>query len=232
MLAERYAGAARDLIERIEATQIEGIRRAGGAIARSLASGGGFWLYRIGHGGEQELHHRAGGLLAARILDLGHEGAGSDAGLEAVRAAVGSSGMRAGDVLMLASVSGRSRVPVEVALAAREAGVCVIALTSLEYTGQVESLHPSGRKLCEVADIVIDNCAPFGDACLEVEGYDHKALPVSGVAHLAIGWMICAEVIERMQAMGKPPHIYQSVNRPGGVEHNERAQREYEELGY
>jgi uncharacterized phosphosugar-binding protein len=246
MLAERYAEAARAAIDKIERTQMDNIRRAGDAIAAALANGGAFWLYRIGHGGDMDFLHRAGGLMAARSFSFRFEVSSPvpealkgrprpqavDAELEAVRLAVRSSEMRSGDALMLASVSGRNRVPVELALAAREIGVSVIGLTSTEYTSRVESLHPSGRKLCDVADIVIDSCAPFGDACVEVPGYEHRALPISGLTHIAIGWMVCAAAIERMLALGKQPHIYQSVNRPGGVEYNQRAEAEYEKLGY
>jgi uncharacterized phosphosugar-binding protein len=246
MLAGRYADAVREAVARIESTQMENIQRAGAAIAAALAEGGAFWVYKIGHGGELELRNRAGGLVATQVFSFNfdvqspiaavHTGRprpeGDDSDLETVRLAVKRSEMRAGDALMLASVSGRNRTPIDLALAARDIDATVIAMTSLEYTAKVESLHPSGKKLCDVADIVIDNCAPYGDACVEVPGYEHKALPISGVAHTTISWMVCAEVVERLQAMGKPPHIFISQNCPGGFEHNERARDEYDRVGH
>jgi uncharacterized phosphosugar-binding protein len=246
MLAHKYADAVRDVLSRIEASQMDNIRRAADAIASSLAQGGAFWVYSIGHGGERELTGRAGGLMATRVFSFdfrvsspiaeslkGRPGAdASDLDLETIRLAVRRSELRRGDVLMLASVSGRNREPIELAVAARSIGVTVIGLTSLAYTAQVTSLHPSGKKLCEVADIVIDNCAPFGDACVEAPGYEQKALPISGVAQITISWMICGEVIERLQETGKPPHIYMSQNRPGGAEHNAQALKDYNRLGY
>ena len=246
MLASRYAEAVREVVTRIESTQMGNIERAGEALANALANGGAFWVHGIGHGGERELTHRAGGLMATRIFSYefrvesplaealkGRPGAESaDLDLEAVRLAVRRSQMRAGDALMLASVSGRNREPIELALAARGVGATAIALTSLEYTAQVTSLHPSGKKLCDVADIVIDNCAPFGDACIEAPGYPHQILPISGVAQITIGWMVCAEAVERMEAMGKAPHIFMSQNRPGGAEYNARALEEYNRVGY
>lgn len=246
MLAREYADAVREITGRIEDTQMEAIGEAAGAISRALADDGAFWVYNIGHGGERELTHRAGGLLATKIFSFGFNVSSPVAdclrgrpreepvepALEQVQLAVRASEMRPGDVLMVASVSGRTLRTVELARAASEAGLTVIGLTSLEYTAQIESDHPSGAKLCDVADIVIDNCAPFGDACLEAEAYDHAVLPISGVAHVVIGWMVCAEVIDRMTQTGTPPHVYMSVNRPGGREHNEQAEREYNELGY
>jgi len=245
MLASKFAAAVHETVTKIESTQIGNIRRAADAVANALANRGAFWVYQIGHGGERELTNRAGGLMAIRIFSYGlhvdspiaeqlkgRPGAqDKDSDLEVVRLAVKRSQMRAGDVIMLASVSGKNRDPIELCLAAKDIGVTVIGITSLEYTAQVTSLHPSGKKLCDVADIVIDNCAPFGDACVEVPGFEQKALPISGVAQVTIGWMICAEVIEKMQAMGKPPHVFMSQNRPGGAEYNESAMKAYHETG-
>jgi uncharacterized phosphosugar-binding protein len=246
MLAGKFADAARNVIAKIESTQMDAIQRAGDAIARTLADGGAFWLYKIGHGGELELRNRAGGLVATQVfsfqinvrspiaeaLSARPRPEGDDSDLEMVRLAVKRSEMREGDVLMLASVSGRNRTPVDVSLAARDIGATVIGITSSEYTAEVESLHPSGQKLCDVADIIIDNCAPFGDACVDVPGREHKALPISGVANITSAWMVCAEVIERLEAMGKHPQIFMSQNRPGGLEHNEKARAEYNRVGY
>jgi uncharacterized phosphosugar-binding protein len=246
MLAGDYAEAVRAITRRIEETQMANIGAAAEAITNALSSGGAFWVHRIGHGGELELHHRAGGLLATNIFSFNCAVSSPIAEclrgrprpepvepvIEQVRLAVRLSELRAGDALMVASVSGRTLQTVELALAARALGVTVIGLTSLEYTAQVESDHPSGQKLCDAAGIVIDNCAPFGDACLEAPGYEHRVLPISGVAMTVIGWMICADVIERMSARGTPPHVYMSVNRPGGREYNQQAEREYNQRGY
>ncbi len=246
MLAHDYAEAVREVTRRIEETQMGAIGAAAQAIADALTSGGALWVHNIGHGGEQELTHRAGGLLATRIFSFTCNVSSPIAdclrgrprpetvepALERIRLALRTSELRAGDVLMLASVSGRTSGTVELARAASEMGVTVIGLTSLEYTAQIESDHPSGEKLCDAADIVIDNCAPFGDACLEAEAYEHRVLPISGVAMTTIAWMICADVIDRMTALGTPPHVYMSVNRPGGREYNAQAEREYNEQGY
>ena len=245
MVGHLYAQAARELLDRLEATQAENISRAAEAIAQALTHGGALWLYGIGHGGEQELSNRAGGLLAARIFSFQchvnspvaeclHDRprpAPVEADLEQVRLAVRTSEMRAGDVLLTASVSGRNRVPIELALVCRDLGMTVIALTSLAYTAAVESLHPSGQKLCEVASLVVDNCAPLGDAGVAVDYYPHKILPLSGLAHTVLGWMICGEAIEKMQAAGTPAHVYMSHNRPGGPEYNQAALAEYNRTG-
>ena len=74
------------------------------------------------------------------------------------------SGIQAGDLLFIHSVSGRNSVPVELAQTAREKGVLVIGITSMEYSSRSQSRHPSGKRLFEVCDLVIDDMCPFGDS--------------------------------------------------------------------
>ena len=62
------------------------------------------------------------------------------------------------------------RIAIGVALAAKARGHKLIAVTSLEHTNRVQPKHPSGKRLSEVADVVIDNLAPYGDSTLELEG--------------------------------------------------------------
>ncbi len=152
--------------------------------------------------------------------------------LETVRFALRASELRAGDVLVLGSVSGRNRGPVELAMAAREAGARVIGITSLDYTAQVQSAHPSGKKLCDVVDVVIDNGAPYGDAAVDIDGFDFKLLPVSGVGATVAGWMLWGRVMEKMAEAGDPPSVYISVNREGGQQHYEKTKADYNKRGY
>jgi uncharacterized phosphosugar-binding protein len=125
-----------------------------------------------------------------------------------------------GDVLIIASTSGRNAVAIDMALAAREAGVQVIAITSLAYVGRVASRHPSGKKLPELADIVIDNGVPYGDAAVAVPGFDQKVGPLSTVTGCAVVNAIVVEVVSRLVARGATPPVFVSANVDGGDEHN------------
>ncbi len=246
MLEHRFLSKIREIIDRIEHTQAEQIDAAAEVVATALTSGHGFFISSIGHGNDGDLLGRAGGLMALKsfgfsfnvnspvgesLRDRPRPGS-FDAEYETVRLAVKASQLRAGDCLIVGSVSGRNAGPISLALAAQEIGVTVIALTSLEYTHQVKSLHPTGKRLCEVADIVIDNCVPFGDACLEVEGLPVKAFPLSGIAATTICWMLCALVVEKLLQRGLQPHIYMSANREGGPQFNQEQEAEYDRLGY
>jgi uncharacterized phosphosugar-binding protein len=111
-------------------------------------------------------------------------------------------------------------------------GVKVIGFTSLDYSSQVDSLHPSGKKLFEAVDVVIDIGVPFGDAAVDVPGMEFKLLPLSGVAMIVSGWLIWGRAIEKMAAAGNPPSVFMSVNREGGVEHYEKARAQFNRKGY
>src|SRR5690606_29781123 len=74
------------------------------------------------------------------------------------------------DVFLIASNSGVNGSIVGAALWAKERGHSLIAVTSLDHTMRVEPKHPSGKRLAEIADVVIDNLAPYGDTTLEVQG--------------------------------------------------------------
>jgi uncharacterized phosphosugar-binding protein len=149
-----------------------------------------------------------------------------------VRLAVRAGNLRAGDAVLVGSVSGKNREPVEIALACAEIGVTVIGMTSLEYTRQVESLHPSGKRLFEVAGVVIDIGAPFGDAAVAIPGYDYDLLPVSGVGFIVSGWMIWGRTLEKMAEAGDPATAYMSHNRPGGPESYRENRERYLKRGY
>lgn len=123
------------------------------------------------------------------------------------------------DVFIIASNSGVNGSIVGVALAAKARGHKVIAVTSLEHTNQVQPKHPSGKRLSEVADIVIDNLAPFGDSTMTLEG----GIGVGAVSSLTAAFIaqrITIGVAEAMRQRGKTPPVYISANIPGGDEHN------------
>lgn len=124
-----------------------------------------------------------------------------------------------GDVVLIASNSGVNGSVVGLALRAKAEGHTVIAVTSLLHTEQVEPKHASGQRLSEVADVVIDNLAPYGDATLSLEG----GVPVGAVSSITsafIAQLLTMGVAERISAAGRVPPLYLSANIPGGDEHN------------
>lgn len=132
-----------------------------------------------------------------------------------------------GDVFVIASNSGVNGSVVGMALMAKEKGHDVIAVTSLEHSAQVRPKHPSGLRLSEIADVVIDNLAPYGDATLALPG----GVPVGSVSSITsafIAQLLTIGVAERMNGDGRVPPLYLSANIPGGDEHNHALEKQYE----
>jgi uncharacterized phosphosugar-binding protein len=115
-----------------------------------------------------------------------------------------------GDCLIVCSNSGRNAVPVEMATLASERGATVIALTSLEHSRSVESRSPDGRRLFEVADVVVDNCGVPGDAIVPA-GTGSTGATSTAVGALLIQ-AIMTEVVGLLEQRGVDPRILISNN--------------------
>ncbi len=89
----------------------------------------------------------------------------------------------------------------------------------MEHTGRVTPRHPSGQRLADVADVVLDNGAPYGDALLSLPS-GGAVCPVSSVTTALLAQLLVAEVVRRIEAAGEVAPIYLSANVPGGDEHN------------
>lgn len=131
------------------------------------------------------------------------------------------------DVFLIASNSGVNGSIVGLALRAKAEGHKLIAVTSLEHTMRVEPKHPSGKRLIDVADVVLDNLAPYGDATLEMEG-GMSIGAVSSITAAYIAQLLTMGTAERIREAGQTPPMYLSANIPGGDEHNRVLENRYE----
>jgi uncharacterized phosphosugar-binding protein len=126
------------------------------------------------------------------------------------------------DVLLIASNSGANALPVEVALAAKERGLGLIAITSRRYADTIER---PGSRLHEIADVAVDNHCPPGDALIELD----PALPAVGPSSTVIGLtLLNAIVVEALSVQlrrGETPEVFMSANIPGAAEHNAESAR-------
>jgi uncharacterized phosphosugar-binding protein len=134
--------------------------------------------------------------------------------------------IHSGDVFIIASNSGVNGSVVGMALIAKEKGHDVIAVTSLQHTARVRPKHPSGLRLSEVADVVIDNLAPYGDATLALTP-GVAVGSVSSITSAFIAQLLTIGVAERMNGAGREPPLYLSANIPGGDEHNHALEKKY-----
>ena len=109
------------------------------------------------------------------------------------------------DVLVVISTSGIREVIVEMAEGARRRGLKVIAVVSKAHCEQARPAHPSGKKLTDLADVVLDNGAPVGDTILELEGSAEKTGPFSTLGGALVMNLLRCEVAQRLVDRGIEP---------------------------
>ena len=128
--------------------------------------------------------------------------------------------VKAGDVLIIHSVSGRNAVTIDMAAAAREKGMTVIVVTNMNTATSVTSRHPSGKMLHDFADILIDNHGDRGDASVQLEGFAQKLASTSTVVGAAILNAVTARASELLWEKGIEPPVFMSGNIDGGDAYN------------
>ena len=228
--AEAFIAKAFDVLEHIRASQLEAIEQAGRAVAAATRDGRNIWAFGTGHSHAiaEELYGRAGGWTDIRaVLEpslMLHEGLAKSSAFERLPgladALLETNGVQEGDVAIVISNSGRNSAPVEFAAGAKKRGATVVAITSLAHSRSVESRAPSGRRLFEVADIVIDNCGEPGDAVIDLPGMPAKVAATSTIAGSLIAQAIVCEAAATYVAWGERPPVLMSNNVEGAEAYN------------
>ena len=232
-----YHQAVMRLIDAIVRSQAKSLERAAQVLFASLRADGVFHVFGSGHSHAlaEETYHRAGGLVPVNAIQevfltpLTPPRVSGQ--LERVsglaKIILDDHDLRPGEVLLVISNSGINTVPVEVALEGKSRGLTVIALTSLRHSRGVPSRHPGGRRLFEIADIVLDNCGEPGDAAVRYEGFDGMVGPTSFLAGAYLINSLVCRVVELFVEQGLTPPVYLSANVPGGDEHNRKLEARY-----
>ena len=89
-----------------------------------------------------------------------------------------------GDIMIISSNSGRNAMPIEMAMRSQKEGVFVVAVTNVAQSKAASSRHPSGKKLYECADLVLDTCVPDGDAMMQIGNF--KTGPASSIVSMLL----------------------------------------------
>jgi uncharacterized phosphosugar-binding protein len=191
------------MIERLSvivAEQQASINVAALAVADALAGSHRVWIAETSHGLHDEVTFRAGGLMAVHRL--------SD-----------PVGIERSDVVVIPTNAGTTHMTVDLALIANERGAATIALTPVDYEmdPRLSPEHSSGKRLSEVATIVVDLGGRYGDTELDFTSGDvsFSAIPGSGIAGMLAMWMIFAGATELLCERGAPPLIWDSMQMPG-----------------
>lgn len=215
MLIDRYHEAVDNLLKTVRETQRENIVKAGELVANAVENGGKIYLGHIVHGIEMDLIYRGGGPIFYKEYKPGE------------------TELKAGDVIFVSSVSGRTKSVVDLAWDCMQKGITVIALTSMVYASKVDPVHESGKKLHEFVTLALDNCAPAAEAMLEVEGLEAHFAASSGIASDYIMWSLTSVCVEKMLRDGFTPGILKSANFPGGNDYNKQIiEPHYDEFGW
>jgi uncharacterized phosphosugar-binding protein len=240
-LTTTYRGEVVDRLERIlDGPNGEAVNAAGKLIVEALNAGGIVHAFGTGHSEAfaMEIAGRAGGLIPTNRIALrdvvldGKRDASILAGatLERDGSVVGELldglALHPADVFVIASNSGVNGSILEMAIGAKQRGHGVIAVTSLEHTTAVTPKHASGKRLSEVADVVIDNLAPYGDTTMTIgDGIGVGA--VSSITAAFIAQVLTITVANLLIEAGEIPPVYISANIPGGDAHNHALEDRY-----
>jgi uncharacterized phosphosugar-binding protein len=246
MLALEWLSQARAVMERIEGTQLANIRRAAAIMAESIAADR--WVHTFGCGHAtipvEEMYPRIGGFVGFHpIVELpltfftrivGEMGVRQFVFLEGVEG-YGDRIMEGydfdpRDTMWIFSHSGINAVNIDVALRARDIGMKIVVCGSEQGFRTKAGRHSSGKKLFDVADVVVDNCTDAVDASVAIENHEDKIGPVSTIAFVTLVWMIITTVAEILVQRGVRLSIHPSHNVPGDTTAHERldaALREY-----
>jgi len=233
MSAHAFLQQLEALLNRIHETQLPAIQQAAALAAASIAAGRMLHLFGAGHSAlpVMEAFPRIGGLVGFHpLIELplsfngqvvGQMGLRQTAFLEKTSGyaaqILANYDLTPQDSLLIFSHSGINALPVEMAVEGRKRGLAVIAVTSLAHSLAQVARHPAGR-LCDNADVVIDNCAPEGDALVEVSGLADKVASGSTIAACMIMDAIVAETARLLVAQGVAPLVYPSHNVAAGPE--------------
>ncbi len=227
-----YINKIRSLLDHVEKNVAPTIDAVAKACADCIENDGMLYFFGTGHSHMicEEPFYRAGGFanihpLLNSTLML-HEGASASSMYERL-AGIGTtvvecSELGENDVIFLISNSGRNAACIDAAIAAKARGAITVAITSLNHSRAVSSRHPSGKKLYELCDYVLDNGGEYGDACIHLEGMENgaKISPTSSVIDITMLNMTMTAVAEKLLERGIVPSVFASANAEGGDQKN------------
>ncbi len=238
MLAKQWLNNARNVMTQIEDTQMDNIRQAAEVMAESIEAGR--WVHTFGCGHAtipiEEMYPRIGGFVGFHpMVELpltfftritGEMGVHQFVFLERVEG-YGVEIMKGynfdpRDSMWVFSHSGINNVNIDVALEAKKKGMKVIAFGSAAAAKGKQTRHSSGKTIFDIADIVVDSCAPIEDASVPVKNHQDKLGPVSTMAFITCVWMTVMTVAEILVDKGFKLHIHPSHNVPGDTGAKER----------
>lgn len=240
MLAKQWLENARAVMTRIEDTQLENIQKAATVMADSIEAGR--WVHTFGCGHAtipiEEMYPRIGGFVGFHpIIELpltfftritGEMGVHQFLFLERAEG-YGVEIMKgynfdARDTMWIFSHSGINNVNIDVALESKKRGMKVVVFGSAAEAKGRQSRHSSGKTLFDLADFIVDTCAPLGDSSVSLKNHQDKVGPVSTMAFVTCVWMTVTTVAEILADRGVKLFIHPSHNVAGDTTARDRVE--------
>jgi uncharacterized phosphosugar-binding protein len=232
-LADAYLDGAIERLSSLRRVALPRIEEAAAHCAEALVGDRIVWVFGAGHSAmmAMEAYPRIGGvqgfvpMIEPGLLQftgvVGSGGLEQTLTLERVtgygRAIHSSYGTEPGDVLIMFSSSGLEVLPLEMATVAAERGVKSVAVTSEAYSRSAAEQRGKKTRLADIADLVIDNLVPVGDASVDVPGLGAPIAPVGSVLNLAIVNAIVAATAEELLRRGEKPRVFRSPHLGGSA---------------
>ena len=216
-----YFEQTQKLLQRLRETQLPAIERAAALCADRIAQGGLVFLFGSGHSRMmcEEMTPRQGCFVGFY--------AWAEQAISNHCATVGANGLRGPlllekvegyaeellesfkfgphDAFILVSTSGIRPLIVEMAMGIKARGMPVIGVVSVEHCSQSVPAHPSGKKLTDLSDVVLDNQCPPGDCVCEIPGLEWRTGPTSTVTGAMLMNMLRCAVAGRLVERGHTP---------------------------
>jgi uncharacterized phosphosugar-binding protein len=237
-LAMQWLENARDVMTRIEETQEENITKAALLMADTIQAER--WVHTFGCGHAtlpiEEMYPRIGGFVGFHpMIELpltfftritGEMGVHQFVFLERVegygREIMKGYDFDKRDIMWLFSHSGINNVNIDIAIEARKRGMKVIVYGSAAAAKGKKTRHSSGKTIFDLADVVVDTCAPIEDASVPLMNHPDKIGPVSTMAFVTCVWMTITTVAEILAERGVKLFIHPSHNVAGDGKERER----------
>lgn len=238
MLAKEWLNNARDIMDRIESTQMENIQKAAEVMAGTIEKER--WVHTFGCGHAtlpiEEMYPRIGGFVGFHPMCelpltfftniMGGMSVHNFVFLERVEG-YGTEIMKGytfhqDDCFWLFSHTGINAVNIDIALKVKEMGNTLIVFGSAGEAEGKETRHSCGKNIFELADVVVDTCVPIQDASVSLKNHVDKIGPVSTMGFITAVWMTVTTVAEILADRGVKLYIHPSHNVPGDTTAKDR----------
>jgi uncharacterized phosphosugar-binding protein len=243
--AQAYLHAAREILERVENTQVEAIRECARMCGEAILKDGLVHMFGAGHSrmALEEMFPRYGSFPGFHpIVELsvtyhnqvvGANGQRQAMFIERVeglgRAILRNFEFGPDDLMWVVSTSGTGALVVDVALEAKRLGMPLIVLVGVEHSRVSDPGHSSGQKLTDIADLILDNCAVAGDAMVRIDSLRYPVGPGSTIGNTAIINAVKCEVARILTEAGQPPHVLTHAHFIGAEASREVFDRSYDD---